>query len=175
MAIPYEPDLWGEDLAGNLNSAVTAVLEQIGGVDGDGVRHAGNLDATNLTAAPGFVAAQKEKARSVFALPVRRADTDSMEVGPFSDPVTIVGVRYEPPPGGTDAWTTTVTIDIKIHGQKVATFTQSPPVPVNVEGATAAAVTIQAGEVATFEMSGTGGGTGGDCGVLVHFAASHRR
>jgi hypothetical protein len=53
----------------DLNTAVTKIVEQIGGVDGDGVLHAGNLDTANLPA-PGFRNYHKSEPYAVFPISV---------------------------------------------------------------------------------------------------------
>ncbi|HEY6015721.1 MAG TPA: hypothetical protein VIU16_02955 [Gaiellaceae bacterium] len=91
----------------DLNAAVTKFVEQLGGVDGAGVLHAGNLDLTNHVATPGFRNAQKVEARSVMNVSLNLLATGTeastqRRVGPFPYDVRIVGAGVEADvPGGT--------------------------------------------------------------------------
>jgi hypothetical protein len=87
----------------NLNAAVTKIVEQIGGVDGEGTLYPANLDTANIPA-PGFRNSQKKEAHSVFAISVGLYNPDSYywlsgepynqlakEIGPFPMDVQLVG------------------------------------------------------------------------------------
>jgi hypothetical protein len=54
--------------AADLNSAITKIVEQIGGVDGEGVLHPGNLEVANHVAAPGFRNSQKLEPSAIFCV-----------------------------------------------------------------------------------------------------------
>jgi hypothetical protein len=54
----------------DLNTAISKIVEQLGGVDGDGAIRPGGLDLTNHVAAVGFRNTQKREPRNILALTV---------------------------------------------------------------------------------------------------------
>jgi hypothetical protein len=71
----------------DLNTACAKVLEQIGGVTGDGTVYPGNLDGTNFAADAGFRNEQKLEPRSIFAVTVGASDVTGTATAIFNLPV----------------------------------------------------------------------------------------
>lgn len=93
------PDLAGAagPTANDLNTAVTKIVEQVGGVDGDGVLHPGNLESANH-ASGGFRLAQLREPAGVFPLSLRTVAVEDPTIvrlarsaGPVPYAFTIIG------------------------------------------------------------------------------------
>jgi hypothetical protein len=87
----------------DLNTAVTKIVEQIGGVDGDGTHHAGNLGTANPVAAA-FRNAHKAEPHSIFPISLRTVigAPYSSSCGPLPADITVVGATIACE-GGTGA------------------------------------------------------------------------
>jgi hypothetical protein len=87
----------------DLNAAVVKIAEQIGGVDGDGTHHAGNLGTANHVA-PAFRNVHKAEPSSIFAISLRTMIEApySSSCGPLPLDITVVGVTVACE-GGTGA------------------------------------------------------------------------
>jgi hypothetical protein len=158
--------------AADLNSAVTKIMEQIGGVDGDGTHHAGNLEAANHVAAPGFRNAQKLEARSAFmaTLSLLAAYAGAQRrIGPFPYAARLEGVALSADlPAGTTLTKAGITLTI---GTQVVTLPASAGMSWTVDVLIPAGVVLL---VEPLEVTYGAGGPATELRAAVWFSMEHR-
>ncbi len=133
--IPPLPDFTKAPNIADLSAVASAFLAQLGGVGPDGTVYPGNLDATNLRAAPGFLNRQKREPYSEFAVGVDPLQEGLSTVGPFAFDVVLQGLSYK--------WGTLKNLQAFIAGgQAVAGFTIKAVLTLSINGALLATYTV---------------------------------
>lgn len=114
------PDISADPIpyAAQFDLAVTKILEQIGGVDGASLAHAGNLDSSNFAAGAGFRNEQKLEPKSIFAVAADALPTFTGYACNFNLPMDAELVAFGFCPDGTGLLQT-YTVDLYVNDEKV--------------------------------------------------------